>query len=139
MREGSNIMIWALGPMVREALLIAERLQADEGLSVGVVNARFIRPLDRTLLLSQATVVPLIVTLEDHVLAGGFGSAVLEALQESECSTPVERIGWPDKFVEHGSTVEILRAAYGLSADDMHRQVIERWRHLKDEQVEADV
>jgi len=137
-REGSNIVLWALGPMVRDAITIAERLQSEEGLSVGVVNARFIRPLDRTLLLSQATVVPLIVTLEDHVLPGGFGSSVLEALQEADCPTAVERIGWPDKFVEHGSSVEILRAAYGLSPEDMHRRVLDRWRNLKAERVEAD-
>jgi 1-deoxy-D-xylulose-5-phosphate synthase len=136
-REGSNIVLWALGPMVRDAVAIAERLQNEEGLSVGVVNARFIRPLDRTLLLSQAAVVPLIVTLEDHVLAGGFGSSVLEALQEADCPTAVERIGWPDKFVEHGSSVEILRAAYGLSPEDMHRRVLDRWRNLKAERVEA--
>jgi len=65
--------------------------------------------------------------------------AVIEALQEAECTTAVERIGWPDKFVEHGSTVDLLRAAYGLSPDDMHRRIINRWRHLKDEQVAADV
>src|SRR5882724_11235228 len=114
LRQGSNIIIWALGPMVHEAVQLAERLEAEEHLSVGVVNARFAKPLDRVLLLSQAAVVPLIVTMEDHVLAGGFGSAVLEALQEGECPTAVERIGWPDKFVEHGNSVESLRAAYGL-------------------------
>jgi 1-deoxy-D-xylulose-5-phosphate synthase len=138
LREGSNIMIWALGPMVQEALLVAGRLAADEGLSVGVVNARFIKPLDRTLLLSQATVVPLIVTMEDHVLAGGFGSAVLEALQDADCPTPVERIGWPDKFVEHGSNVEILRAAYGLSTDDITRRIRERYKRLGKAEVEAE-
>jgi 1-deoxy-D-xylulose-5-phosphate synthase len=139
LREGSNIVLWALGPMVREALAISDRLQAEENISVGVVNARFIRPLDRTLLLSQAAVVPLIVTMEDHVLAGGFGSSVLEALQEADCPTAVERIGWPDKFVEHGSSVEILRAAHGLSPEDMLRRVRDRWRHLSAERVEADV
>jgi 1-deoxy-D-xylulose-5-phosphate synthase len=139
LRDGSNIVLWALGPMVKEALAIAERLHAEEGLSVGVVNARFVRPLDRTLLLSQAAVVPLIVTLEDHVLTGGFGSCVLEALQEADCPTAVERIGWPDKFVEHGSSVEILRAAYGLSPEDMHRRILDRWKRLSTEQVEADV
>ena len=138
LREGSNIVLWAIGPMVRDALLIAERLRSEENISVGVVNARFIRPLDRTLLLSQAAVVPLIVTLEDHVLAGGFGSAVLEALQEAECPTAVERIGWPDKFVEHGSGVEPLRAAYGISLDDTHRRVLGRWKRLSAERVEAD-
>jgi len=139
LREGSNIVLWALGPMVRDALQIAERLKTEENLSVGVVNARFVRPLDRTLLLSQAAVVPLIVTLEDHVLTGGFGSAVLEALQEADCTAAVERIGWPDKFIEHGSNVEILRSAHGLSPEDMHRRVLERWRKLSAERVEADV
>ena len=138
LRDGSNIMIWALGPMVQTALKLAERLEREERLSVGVVNARFVKPLDRTLLLSQAAVVPLVVTMEDHVLAGGFGSAVLEALQEAHCATPVERIGWPDKFVEHGSSVEILRAAYGLAPDDIARRVLARWRSLQAESVIAD-
>jgi 1-deoxy-D-xylulose-5-phosphate synthase len=138
LREGSNIVLWALGPMVRDALRIAERLQAEVNLSVGVVNARFIKPLDRTLLLSQAAVVPLIVTLEDHALAGGFGGAVLEALQEAGCTAAVERIGWPDAFVQHGSSVEELRAANGLSPDHMHRRILDRWRNLSAERIEAD-
>ncbi len=137
-REGSNIMIWALGPMVQEAQKVAARLEAEEGLSVGVVNARFIKPLDRTLLLSQAACLPLIVTLEDNVVAGGFGSAVLEALQEGDCQTPVERLGWPDKFVEHGSSVEILRAAYGLSTDDLVRRIKDRYKRLGEAAVEAE-
>ncbi|HKB91595.1 MAG TPA: 1-deoxy-D-xylulose-5-phosphate synthase [Opitutaceae bacterium] len=140
LRQGSNIMIWALGPMIQEALKIADRLAHEEGLSVGVVNARFIKPLDRTLLLSQAACIPLIVTMEDHVVAGGFGSAVLEALQESDCQTPVERIGWPDKFVEHGSSVEILRAAYGLAPEDMYKRIRDRYRaqgHTHDHAVMA--
>ncbi|MDB6114154.1 MAG: dxs, partial [Lacunisphaera sp.] len=138
LREGSNIIIWALGPMVQEALKVAERIAAEEGISVGVVNARFIKPLDRTLLLSQAACVPLVVTLEDHVAAGGFGSAVLETLQEADCATPVERIGWPDKFVEHGSSVEILRAAYGLSTDDIVRRIKDRYKRLGQAAVEAE-
>src|SRR5690606_32277394 len=113
-----------LGSMVHDALKLAARLEAEENVSVGVVNARFVKPLDRTLLLSHAACIPLIVTLEDHVVTGGFGSAVLEALQEANCSTAVERIGWPDKFVEHGSSVEILRAAHGLAPDDMYRRVV---------------
>ena len=137
-REGSNIMIWALGPMVQEAQKVAARLEAEEGLSVGVVNARFIKPLDRTLLLSQAACLPLIVTLEDNVIAGGFGSAVLEALQEGDCQTPVERLGWPDKFVEHGSSVEILRAAYGLATDDLVRRIKDRYKRLGEAAVEAE-
>ena len=139
LREGSNIMIWALGNMVPDALKLAERLATEERLSVGVVNARFVKPLDRALLLSHAACIPLLVTMEDHVLAGGFGSAVLEALHEADCSLAVERIGWPDKFVEHGSNVEVLRAAYGLAPDDIYRRVLDRWRSLSHERVEADV
>ena len=131
LKVGTQIVLWALGNMVPEALKLAARLEREEHVSVGVVNARFVKPLDRNLLLSQAAVVPLIVTLEDHVLAGGFGSAVLEALQEAHCPTAVERIGWPDKFVEHGSSVEILRASYGLAPDDIFRRVSERWRGLQ--------
>ncbi len=139
LREGSNLMLWALGPMVPLALQLADRLKAEENLSVGVVNARFVKPLDRTLLLSHAACIPLLVTLEDHVVTGGFGSAVLEALHEADCPVAVERIGWPDKFVEHGSSVEILRAAYGLAPDDIYRRVLARWRNLSTEQVHADV
>jgi 1-deoxy-D-xylulose-5-phosphate synthase len=137
LREGSNIVIWALGPMIAEALELAARLEREEHLSVGVVNARFVKPLDRTLLLSQATLVPLIVTMEDHVLSGGFGSAVLEALQDAECPTAVERIGWPDKFIEHGSSNAILRAANGLAPDEVYRRILARWRNLSAEPAHA--
>jgi 1-deoxy-D-xylulose-5-phosphate synthase len=139
LREGSNIMIWALGNMVQDALHLAVRLSVEDSISVGVVNARFVKPLDRALLLSHAACIPLIVTMEDHVLAGGFGSAVLEALQDAECPTAVERIGWPDKFVEHGTNADGLRAAYGLAPEDIHRRVLTRWRSLSSEHVEADV
>ena len=139
LREGSNIMIWALGSMVQDALKLAARLSTEENLSVGVVNARFVKPLDRSLLLSHAACIPLLVTMEDHVLAGGFGSAVLECLQDADCPAAVERIGWPDKFVEHGTNTNVLRAAYDLGADDIHRRVLARWRNLRAEQVAADV
>ncbi len=139
LRVGTQIIIWALGAMVPEALKLASRLEREEQLSVGVVNARFVKPLDYNLLLSQATVVPLIVTMEDHVLAGGFGSAVLEALQEAHCTTPVERIGWPDTFVEHGNNVDLLRAAHGLAPDDIARKVITRWRSLAAHKPAVDV
>ncbi len=126
-RPGGDIVLWALGNMVAEAEKLAARIATESGISVGVVNARFVKPIDRELLLEQAKKAKLIVTLEDHVIAGGFGSAVLETLQDAGLEVPVERIGWPDAFVEHGSTVEILRAAHGLAPDDMYRRVTERW------------
>jgi 1-deoxy-D-xylulose-5-phosphate synthase len=139
LREGSNIMIWALGSMVQDAHKLAARLAQEEHLSVGVVNARFVKPLDRALLLSHAACIPLLVTMEDHVLAGGFGSAVLEALQDADCPTAVERVGWPDKFVEHGTNVEVLRASYGLAPDDIYRRVLDRWKNLRAQQVAAGI
>jgi 1-deoxy-D-xylulose-5-phosphate synthase len=139
LREGSNIMIWALGGMVQDALKLAGRLATEENISVGVVNARFVKPLDRALLLSHAACIPLLVTMEDHVLAGGFGSAVIEALHDADCPAAVERVGWPDKFVEHGSNPETLRAAYGLAPDDIHRRVLARWRNLHAARVSAGV
>jgi len=129
-REGSDIVIWALGPMVAEASRMASRLAEKERLSVGVVNARFAKPLDRTLLLGQAAAVPLLVTMEDHVLDGGFGSAVLEVLQETRHGAAVERIGWPDRFIEHGTNAAELRAAHGLAPDDIYNRILVRWRQL---------
>ncbi|WRQ88445.1 1-deoxy-D-xylulose-5-phosphate synthase [Actomonas aquatica] len=138
LRDGTNLIIWALGPMVVEAQKLADRIAAEEGLSVGVVNARFAKPLDAELLLEQAGKVPLIVTMEDHVVTGGFGSAVLETLQDADLRTSVERIGWPDNFVEHGSDVATLRAAHGLSPDAIHQRVMSRWRRIASIPVEAD-
>ncbi len=139
LKQGSNIIIWALGPMIPQALDFAQKLEREEQLSVGVVNARWAKPLDRDLLLSHAATVPLLVTMEDNVLAGGFGSAVLEALQEGECTTAVERIGWPDKFIEHGSDVATLRAANGLAPDAVYRRILARWQNLHHSSVEASV
>jgi 1-deoxy-D-xylulose-5-phosphate synthase len=128
--ENAHAVIWALGPMVRDALALSDRLAAENNLRVAVVNARFAKPLDRALLLAHAAKYPLIVTMEDHVLPGGFGSAVLETLQEVETENRapmrarVERIGWPDIFVEHGTDIATLRAAHGLSPDAIHARVL---------------
>jgi len=80
-----------------------------------VINARFSKPLDAQTLEFFARNVDVILTLEDHVLMGGFGSAVLEELNNLGIQKPVVRIGWPDQFIEHGKP-EQLRAKYGLTA-----------------------
>ncbi len=139
LRPGTGIVFWALGPMIPEALAHARRLAAEHDVSVGVVNPRFIKPLDRELLLRQAREAALLVTMEDHVLSGGFGSAVLETLQEAGLQTPVERIGWPDKFVEHGSNTEILRASCGLSPEENYTRILTRWKNIRRTEVEAGV
>lgn len=103
-----EVEIWAIGAEVTNALHLADQLETHE-IRAGVVNARFVKPLDTELLLESVKASKLIVTLEDNVLMGGFGSAILEALQENNCLHPVERFGWSDQFVDHGSSVAELR------------------------------
>ncbi|MBN2068179.1 MAG: 1-deoxy-D-xylulose-5-phosphate synthase [Opitutales bacterium] len=128
-RAGSDISFWALGPSVDDALVVAEAL-SEEGISVEVVNARFAKPLDRDLLLGKAQTHRLIVTLEDHVRTGGFGSAVLECLEDARVYTPVKRIGWPDEYIGHASTQEELRAQYGLDVPALTNAVREAFKRL---------
>lgn len=112
-REGDEVAIFGLGAMLPMAEKLADTL-ADQGYSAAVINPRFVKPLDRNTLLLYARAVSVLVTFEDHVLAGGFGSAVLEELELAGIHTPVVRIGWPDHFIEHGK-VEELRERYGLT------------------------
>ncbi|WP_029341098.1 1-deoxy-D-xylulose-5-phosphate synthase [Exiguobacterium acetylicum] len=105
-REGTDVAILAFGPQVQDALKIADLL-ADE-LSVRVINARTIKPLDEKMLNAlYAEGIPL-VTLEEAVLKGGFGSAVLEHANEQEASPRVKRFGIPDWYIEHGGVNELL-------------------------------
>jgi 1-deoxy-D-xylulose-5-phosphate synthase len=114
-RDGSDVVIFGLGAMLPEAERLATMLAA-EGHSAAVVNPRFAKPVDSKCVELYAARCGLVVTLEDHVLAGGFGSAVLECLNELEVDVPVVRVGWPDQFIEHGK-VESLREKYGLTAE----------------------
>lgn len=125
LRAGTDVVFWALGPWVHEALKFADELTAL-GYSAGVVNARFVKPLDVALLRRTASTAGLIVTMEDNVLHGGFGSAVLEALSEAKLTTPVERIAWPDCFVEHGNGVDDLRARHGLDRATIRQRLLAR-------------
>ena len=110
-----QVAIFALGNMVPMGRELARRLEA-EGFSAAVINARFTKPIDVEMLDFFARQVSVIVTLEDHVLRGGFGSAILEELNNLGLSTPVVRIGWPDHFIEHGKPDD-LRAKYGLTVE----------------------
>ena len=111
--ENDQVAIFALGGMVPMAYEIAGKLEG-EGVSAAVINARFAKPIDAEMVEFYAQHVDAILTLEDHVLSGGFGSAVLEAVSNAGSKTPVVRIGWPDRFIEHGKPDD-LRAKYGLS------------------------
>jgi 1-deoxy-D-xylulose-5-phosphate synthase len=113
--DGEDGVIVAVGSAVQQALAAA-RLLAAEGLQLAVVDPLFVKPLDRELLLEEAERTGLVVTLEDHVLQGGFGSAVLELLADAGLSPRVLRLGLPDAFIEQGSQEE-LRLRYGLDAE----------------------
>ncbi|MFZ0242030.1 MAG: 1-deoxy-D-xylulose-5-phosphate synthase [Desulfobacterales bacterium] len=112
---GADVLILAVGRPVNEALA-AQRLLADEGIAATVVNCRFIKPLDAELIARLAEKIPRVITVEENVLSGGFGSAVLECLTDlglTGCA--FKRIGIADAFVEHGSQA-FLRSRYGIDA-----------------------
>ena len=109
LREGRDVTLFALGKPTAAALQAAEML-AEKGIACGVVNALFVKPLDLDLLLDAARNTGRIVTVEENVLAGGFGSAVLEALSDAGIEgVNVRRIGMPDTFVEHGTATDQRR------------------------------
>jgi len=124
-----EIEIWAIGSMVADAELLARQLN-DQGIQAGVINARFVKPLDTKRLLESAHCSSLIVTMEDNIISGGFGTAVMEALQANNYLHAVERIGWPDQFIEHGSSVAALRDTVGLNPQSILDRVLERYRAL---------
>lgn len=121
-KDGDDVIVIAIGNMVTpslEAALVMEK----EGISVAVINARFVKPLDRELIGSLAEKVGRIITVEEHVLSGGFGSAVLEFLATLDIANlKVRRIGIPDSFIEQGSQ-SYLRARYGLDAYGIERAI----------------
>jgi 1-deoxy-D-xylulose-5-phosphate synthase len=130
LREGHDVVLVGFGPIVHRALAVADALGA-EGWSVGVINARFAKPLDRELILDEARGKRLLVTIEESVVTGGFGSAVLEAIEDARLTdatlrdTTVRIIGIPaDRFVDHGSVGD-LRRMLRLDAAGIAEQVRE--------------
>ena len=112
-RHGDDVAILAIGNTVATAIEAAEELAAG-GIEATVVNARFAKPLDAALITELARRIKRMITVEENVLSGGFGSGVLEVLQENGiCDVQVQNIGIPDLFVEHG-TQAVLRAKYRL-------------------------
>lgn len=118
LQRGGDLTLLALGPMVSVAVDVAAKLQRTKGISSTVVNMRFVKPLDANLVASLAATGAPILTIEESALAGGLGSAVLEALADAGCSAPVWRRGVPDHFVEHGSREQLLQQL-GLTVDQL--------------------
>jgi 1-deoxy-D-xylulose-5-phosphate synthase len=125
LRDGGEVAIIAYGSMVHPSLAAAETLSRD-GIQTTVVNARFVKPLDSQLLLAIARTRRLVVTVEEAYLAGGFGSAVLELLEENGLLDRVRvvRMGIPDRLITHGDP-KLLLAKYGLDADGIYLRVKE--------------
>lgn len=117
-REGSDAAILSFGPMLKVSIEAAERL-AKEGISIKVINARFMKPLDHEILANLARYNVPILTLEEGILEGGFGSAVLEYFHEKEFHAMfVERIGVPSHYFEHGSVPELWEES-GLTVENV--------------------
>jgi 1-deoxy-D-xylulose-5-phosphate synthase len=134
---GGEVAVVAYGSMVHPSLQAAERL-AREGIEATVVNARFCKPLDAGLLLALARTKRLIVTVEEAYLAGGFGSAVMELLEENGLQDRVRvvRMGIPDRWVTHGDA-KLLLAKYGLDADGIYTRVRESVEVLEERRAGA--
>jgi 1-deoxy-D-xylulose-5-phosphate synthase len=136
LREGREILIVGFGPIVDRGRQAADLLEA-EGWSVGLINARFAKPLDRQLILDQARGKVLLATLEESVVTGGFGSGVLELLEEARLADPAYRdvavriVGIPaERFVDHGS-VDQLRHLLRLDAAGIAEQIRETLVRLR--------
>jgi len=121
-QHGRDVAIFGLGNMFEVAEEAARKLEA-QGVSVALINPRWIKPLDTGTLEFFARSVEVLCTIEDHVLHNGFGCAVMEHLSTQMIHTPVVRVGWPDEFIEHG-TIPILRKKHGITADALVEKVL---------------
>jgi 1-deoxy-D-xylulose-5-phosphate synthase len=122
LRGGRKVALFGLGNLLKMAKATAAKLAA-EGYDCAIVNPRFTKPIDEGAHEFFGRSADVIVTFEDHVLMGGYGSSVVELLNDKGIKTPVLRIGWPDQFIEHASSVDYLREKYGLTPDRAVAQV----------------
>jgi 1-deoxy-D-xylulose-5-phosphate synthase len=120
--DGKDVALIGLGTMFEMAERTKVILEA-KGLSVALINPRFIKPLDAKVFEEYGSKCKVLCTFEDHVLFNGFGAAVIEHLHTNKIYTPIERIGWPDAFIEHGKP-ETLRDLHGLTAEDAAAKVL---------------
>jgi 1-deoxy-D-xylulose-5-phosphate synthase len=117
-----KVVLFGLGNLNSMARTAADQL-INEGYDCAVINPRFTKPLDAGTHEFFGKAADAIVTLEDHALMGGYGSAVLELFSELGVTTPVIRIGWPDQFIEHASTQDELRKRYGITVENIVTKV----------------
>jgi len=117
-----KVALFALGNMQAIAKAAAAQLRSD-GFDVAIINPRFTKPIDAELTSYFGKTADVVATLEDHVLPGGYGSAVIELYTERSIVTPVVRLGWPDQFIEHATSVDHLRQKYGLTAVHLVQEI----------------
>ncbi len=127
--SGSDVMIFAVGRMVQLSMQASIELMG-KGISAGVVDARFVAPMDKNLLIEQASRARLVVTAEDNVLSGGFGEGVLDVLAQADIHTPVMTLGVPERFIEHATITQQLEAC-GLTSLGISRQIEKRLNMLR--------
>jgi len=127
---GKDVVLWAIGTMVSTAVVVADTLR-ERGIDAGVVNARFAKPVDETLLIKAATGAKLLVTMEENVVYGGFGSGVLEAASRLELTkhTDIMNIGIPDSYVTQGDK-KLLLLDLGLDSDSIVQKIMEKYKDL---------
>lgn len=130
--DGADIALFGLGNLFEMAEKTRDRL-VEMGYSVALVNPRWIKPLDTACVERFARQCGLVLTFEDHTLMNGFGAAIVEHLNDAGIACPVERIGWPDQFIEHGRP-DILRAKHGLTVESA---VAKALKHLPARQKRA--
>ena len=122
LRDGSDLAIIAIGSAVNPSLIAAKKL-SEEGINIKVINARFVKPLDDELILKTAATIKKIITVEENMLPGGFGSAVLELLaEEGVTGVWVKRLGIPDEFVKHATQAE-QRHKCGIDEEGIIRAI----------------
>ncbi len=136
LRSGKDVVVVGIGNTVIPALKAAHDL-SQLGIDAAIVNARFVKPLDKELILNVATQVPRLITVEDHVLEGGFGSGVLELLaEEGITDIRVKRLGVPDRFIPQG-TQEELRKICGIDKDAITQAALQMVRGEKKRKKEG--
>ena len=123
--DGDDLLLVAYGAMVAPAMATAGLLQ-EQGIRAAVINARFLRPLDEALIVPMARRIGRVVTLEEGALAGGFGAAVVESLNDHEVLVPVLRLGIPDVLVDHASPDQ-SKQSLGLTPPQMARRIQEKF------------
>ena len=119
-REGKDILIIGVGPILYDALQVVDEIKCD----AAIINARFVKPMDEDLIIKYASKIKNIITLEEGTINGGFGSAVLELLEDNGINSNVKRIGIPDAFIEHGKP-DIQKKLAGIDKESIKKAIME--------------